>query len=210
MGKLAARGARARGATLKLTSRRDASAAEAAAFLDAEAVPFDPGAAALDDVTLVIVALSGPWILADETIAALGRVPAIVDLSQPGATPRPVVPTLTLDDLTASAAADPVDERFRARLAALRDDAISEYGAWLDRRASAAVAGALAGRIEVDRRAELEALWRRRPDLGDDERAEIEALTRRLAERLFREPFERLGRDAAGRREQAARELFGL
>jgi glutamyl-tRNA reductase len=102
------------------------------------------------------------------------------------------------------------EARFRRRLVALAERTEAELAARLAERRSGDVAGALAERLEAERRAELEAFWRGRPDLEPAERAAIEAMTRHLADRFLRDPLERLGRDADGRRGAAARELFGL
>ena len=61
-----------------------------------------------------------------------------------------------------------------------------------------------------ERQAEVEELWRTLPDLEPDARDAIERMSRHLAGRLLREPLERLGRDADGSAEQAARALFAL
>ena len=53
-------------------------------------------------------------------------------------------------------------------------------------------------------------LWRRFPDLEPQARDAIEGMTRHLANRLLREPLERLGRDADGRDERAIRDIFAL
>jgi glutamyl-tRNA reductase len=60
------------------------------------------------------------------------------------------------------------------------------------------------------REAELAALWRRLPDLEPETRAAIEGMTRHLADRLLREPLERLGRDGDGRDGRAIRDIFAL
>jgi glutamyl-tRNA reductase len=56
----------------------------------------------------------------------------------------------------------------------------------------------------------VEALWRRLPGLDRAAREEIDAMSRHLARNLLRTPLARLAEDADGRREQAARDLFGL
>lgn len=211
MGRLAARAARARGAAVRVAGRRPGRAAELARSVGGQAVPIDPGAS-VAAAGVVVVALDGAWAIGSETVAALGRGPLVVDLSQPAAVPAAVRPmgSIGLDELAAGFRDDPATAALRRRLEALREAGLAEFEAWLDRRSTAGAVRSLADRIEGDRRAALESLWRRRPDLGPDDRADIDALTRHLAERLFREPFERLGRDPDGRRERAARELFGL
>ena len=211
MGRLAAKAARARGATVRVAGRRPGRAEELARSIGGVAVPFDPGEA-VSGANVVIVALDGPWAIAARTIDALGRVPLVVDMSQPPAVPAAARPgrTVRLDDLVDETREDPSTAVLRGRLERLRDEGLARFEAWTERRSAADAARSLADRIEDDRRAALETLWRRRPDLGPDVRADIEALTRHLADRLFREPFERLGQDPDGSRERAARELFGL
>jgi glutamyl-tRNA reductase len=165
----------------------------------------------VSEATVVVIALRGSWTIAPVTAAALRDVPVVVDLSQPAALADDAKPrhALGIDDLAPSAGPAGSDG-LRLRLEGLRDSRLADYLDWWDRRSALAAARSLAGHIEHERLEALAALWRRRPDLGASEQAEIDALTRRLAERLFREPFERLRRDPDGSREQAARELFGL
>jgi glutamyl-tRNA reductase len=165
----------------------------------------------VSEAAVVVVALRGSWTIAPATAAALRGVPVVVDLSQPAALADDARPpqALGIDDLAADGG-PAASDALRRRLEALCDTRLADYLDWWDRRSALAAARSLAGHIERERREALAALWRRRPDLGASEQAEIDALTRRLAERLFREPFERLGRDPDGSRERAARELFGL
>jgi len=219
MGRLVARAAAGRGARVVVAGRsveRSCSVVGAIGADRASVLAFDPGPAMLAEASAVFVALSGPWTIAAPTAAALRGVPLVVDLSQPAALPDDARPShaLGIDDLApgafaAGAAASGADA-LRRRLAGLRDARLADYLDWWARRSTLEAARSLAGHIERERREALAALRRRRPDLGADEAAEIDALTRRLAERLFREPFERLGRDPDGSRERAARELFGL
>jgi glutamyl-tRNA reductase len=81
---------------------------------------------------------------------------------------------------------------------------------WHERREAADAARSLAEQSERQRAAALERLWRELPHLAANDRARIDAMSRDLAARLLREPLERLGRDADGAHERAARELFGL
>ena len=210
MGRLVARAARARGARVAMAGRDVDRTRAAAEAVGATVAPFDPGAA-VGEAAAVVVALRGPWTIAPATVAALRTVPVVVDLSLPAALADDAKPrhALGIDDLAPSAGPAGSDA-LRRRLEGLRDARLADYLDWWDRRSVLAAARSLAGHIERERRDALAALWRRRPDLGAAEQAEIDALTRRLAVRLFREPFERLGRDPDGSRERAARELFGL
>jgi glutamyl-tRNA reductase len=82
--------------------------------------------------------------------------------------------------------------------------------AWLDGSDRRKVAEALAQRAEAEREAQVAQLMRRLPGLDPEARDAIDAMTRHFAARLLGEPLARLGRDADGRHERAARELFGL
>jgi glutamyl-tRNA reductase len=239
MGTAVARSAQRRGASLRVASRRLDRAEALAADVGGSTLPFDPGPEAVGRAALVVVALAGPWSISPATVAALADGPPVVDLSQPGAVPAAArslgARIMTIDDLaahergrsaarargvgsaagalSAGPAAGPTaasEARFRRRLVALAERTEAELAARLAERRSGDVAGALAERLEAERRAELEAFWRGRPDLEPAERAAIEAMTRHLADRFLRDPLERLGRDADGRRGAAARELFGL
>jgi glutamyl-tRNA reductase len=212
MGRLVARAARARGGRVLLASRDPDRAATVAAEVGAAPVPFDP-VASVGDAALVVVALAGPWAIGGETRRALEDGPVVVDLSQPGALPPDFCPrhVLRIDDLAlTNGGRGGESTAFRRRLEGLREARLSDYLEWISHRSAAAAATSLARHIERERSEALAALRRRRPDLDPDAQAEIEALTHHLADRLFREPFERLGRDADGTRERAARELFGL
>ena len=212
MGRLVARATRAQGGRVRLASRDPDHATTVAAEVGAEPGTFDPGAS-VRDAALVVVALAGPWAIGSATRQALEDGPLVVDLSQPGALPPDCRPrrVLRIDDLALPVGGGAGESTaFRRRLEQLCEARLAEYLEWTRRRSAAAAASSLALHIERERAEALAALRRRRPDLDPDAQAEIEALTRHLADRLFREPFERLGRDADGTRERAARELFGL
>jgi glutamyl-tRNA reductase len=216
MGRLAARSAAVAGATVWVANRSAGPAEAIALASGAQVEAFDPGRA-IDRFAVVIVALGGPWTIGQATLdslAAGGTV--VVDLSAPAAVPPMLVdhlgPRLISADDLALADADPVapNDRSIARLDALIDATTAEFCAWLDVRDGRVTAAALAARADRDRSAELDQLWRRLPDLDADARDAIERMSRHLARRLLREPLERLGRDADGSHERAARELFGL
>lgn len=214
IGRLAAIAAIHRGAEVRIGSRTPARAATLAAELGVGATSFDPG----DDVArfaVVAVALRGPWPIAARTedrLAAAGSW--IVDLSSPSAVPARLREAatgrlVTIDDIAGQAQPD-AEDRTLARLGRLRDETVAAFLAWSARSSTRAAARAMAERAERVRETELGELWRRLPELADSERDEIERMTRHLAERILREPLEQLGRDADGRHERAARELFGL
>ena len=86
----------------------------------------------------------------------------------------------------------------------------TEFMDWFNAHDRRAAAQALAEQAESERTAELTELWRRLPGLDPAARLVIDGMSQRLAARLLREPFERLGQDSEGRHERAVRELFGL
>ena len=97
-----------------------------------------------------------------------------------------------------------------ARLDALIERTTLEYLDWLSGHGGRATADALIQRADREREAELALLWRRLPDLQPEARIAIEGMARHLAQRLLREPLERLGRDSDGRDDQAVRDIFAL
>jgi glutamyl-tRNA reductase len=219
MGRLAAIAAAKAGARVRVASPTAAHAETLAAAVGGTAVPFDPGSEALD-VDGVIVALSGPWTCAPPSLDALHGVPLVVDLSMPRALPEGTIAAMgaryvDLDSLARTGtsvdpARDRASTRYRERLESLRAQTLRSFIEALAAREAGDLAGSLARRVDAQRRAELEVLWRRLPDVEPDERAAIEAMTRHLAGRLFRAPLRRLAAERDGRRQQLARELFEL
>jgi glutamyl-tRNA reductase len=216
MGRLAVRAATATGASVWIANRSPGRAIAIAAETRARTETFDPGTA-INRFAAVILALGGPWTIGQATIDALAAGSTIVvDLSVPAATPPSLAGGLrsrlvSADDL-ALVEADPasVNDRSLVRLDELIDAATAEFHAWLDVRDGRATASALTARADRERSAELDQLWRQLPDLDAHAREAIERMSGHLAQRLLREPLERLGRDRDGRHERAARELFGL
>lgn len=216
MGRLAAQAARSAGATVSVSSRSVDRAATLARSLGARVEKLDPRRGIRGYVGIV-VALRGPWALERETIDALAEGTApVVDLSVPAAVPEHLAASLgarltTADDLAQDAAgSQPASRRTLTRLDALVDQTTEEFLAWLNGRERRAAASALVERADAEREAELAELWRRLPDLDPEARATIEGMSRHLAERLLREPLERLGADGDGRHERAVRELWAL
>lgn len=215
MGRLAVTTILARGGRPMVASRTPGRAVALAHQLRTGTMPFDPGPLAARRLAGVIVALRGPWPIAPETIEALvGGDAWVIDLSSPPSVATEVGSALgrrliTIDDLARVAGPDR-EHHLVQRLHRLAATTLDEYTAWLDEGPRRETARAMAQRADVARTTELDRLWERLPALGPQEREEIERMTRHLAERLLREPLERLGRDADGRQAQAARELFGL
>jgi glutamyl-tRNA reductase len=216
MGRLAVRSTAAAGALVWVANRSPERAISLASETGARIEAFDPGPT-IDRFAAVIVALGGPWSIAYATSGSLARSSTIlVDLSMPTAVPPGLARRLdgrfvSADDLAAAAAGlVPDNDRTLARLDDLVGETTAEFCAWLERRDGRATAAALTERADRERDAELDLLWRQLPDLDADAHDAIERMSRHLARRLLREPLERLGRDADGRHERAARELFGL
>jgi glutamyl-tRNA reductase len=215
MGRLAAKAAVAAGASVAVANRSADRAAELSASAGARVEAFDPGAR-IGEFAGVVVALAGPWPIGAATIDALTwSATVVVDLSVPAAVPAGLVDILGARLITADALAlidvgAAAHDGSAARLDALVDRSTAEFMAWLKGRDGRAAAEALVRRADREREAELGELWRRFPDLGPEARDAIERMTRHLADRLLREPLERLGRDADGRDGRAIRDIFAL
>jgi glutamyl-tRNA reductase len=216
IGRLAVAAATASGASVWIANRSEEHAVAITASTGARLEAFDPGAGA-GRFAGIVVALGGPWPIGPETLAALASSPTVVvDLSVPAAVPesasevfgRRLVPA---DALALAGDGLPgLDRGSLARLDALVDSTAGKFVDWLGVRDGRTTAEALVAHADRERQAEVDALWRMLPDLEPDARDAIERMSRHLASRLLREPLERLGRDADGRAEQAARKLFAL
>ena len=212
MGSTAARAALARGAAVVIASHSRERTADAATELGVAPSSMDPGAALLE-TDGVVVALSGPWRMAQATADALSSRAVVVDLSMPPALPAGVRARLgdrlvDIDGIAAVGHLDGPETRYRTRLERLADRTLSSYlRAIADREDSAA--DRLAKRIEHERTRELEAYLRHRPELDAADRAMIDEATRDVSHRLFREALARLASDPDGRRRRALDELFG-
>jgi glutamyl-tRNA reductase len=215
MGRLATRAAVAARASVAVANRSADGAEVLAASAGARIEAFDPDTR-IAGFAGVIVALAGPWPIGARTIDALARgATAVVDLSVPAAVPAALVELLgarliTADALALSDIGPTAHDGSTARLDGLVERSTAEFIVWLGGRDGRSAAEALKERADREREAELAALWRRFPDLGREARDAIEGMTRHLADRLLREPLERLGRDADGRDGRAIRDIFAL
>jgi glutamyl-tRNA reductase len=216
MGRLAALAATAAGAAVSIASRTAERARVLAMEIGAGSAPFDPGTEIVD-VAGIVVALHGPWPVRRETAEALAASPIVlVDLSVPSAVSGALADRLGARFVSADALAQTEAEGaalgnpLMTRLNALVESTTAEFCDWLDGRERRAAVQALADRVERERQAELDDLWRRLPRLDPEARDVIDGMSRHLAARLLREPIERLGHDPDGRHERAARDLFGL
>jgi glutamyl-tRNA reductase len=218
-GKIARAAARAGaelGARITIANRTPAAAAELAHTVRGSVLPLDPGPTVAKYAGIVI-GVSGPWTIEPATAEALVRRHCpVVDLSVPPSVPpgtaaRLGTSLITADDLAhAEQPVDALDPREARRTDALIARTSEVFVAWLEARDRRAVAAALADRANAAREAELAELWRRLPTLDPESRGAIDAMARHLAERLLREPLDRLGRDVDGAAERAVREAFAL
>ena len=216
MGRLVTTAAVDGGAIVSIANR----SADRARFLSAagggRVEPFDPGQR-VGAFAGVVVALGGPWAIGPTTIEALlAGATIVVDLSVPPAVPEAATAALgdrfvSADELAlADVAAGPTATAARSRVDQLVDSTALEFLDWLRARDARTAAEALVRRADLAREAELERLWRRHPGLPPELRDAIERMTESFANRLLREPLERLGRDPDGRTERAVRDLFAV
>lgn len=215
MGRLAARAAAAAGASVAVANRSTDKAQALASATGARIEAFDPGVD-VGRFAGIVVALGGPWPVGATTIDRLAASRTVVaDLSVPPAVPAVLAQLLgarltTADGLALLESAPESDDGSAERLDALIDRTTGEFLAWQKGRTRRAAAEALVEHADREREAELAALWRRLPNIDPEVRDAIERMTRHLAERLLREPLERLGRDTDGRDERAVLDLFAL
>ena len=199
MGRSAADAARRGGARVSLASRDPGHASEVAGRLGVDTVDLDPGASAIRDVDLVVIALAGAWLIGPTTRAALIDRPLVIDLSMPpaidAATRSALGPRgVDIDGLGVDVATNPVLERYRARLERLAGQTLEGYLATVaERRRSRAQR--LADRIERERADALAAWLRQRPALDGVAVEALDDLSRAVSARLFREPLARLAQD---------------
>lgn len=216
MGRLAAKAAIAAGTSVSVANRSAEHAQSLAATTGARIEPLDPGRRT-GAFAGVIVTLGGPWRIGPETIKALATgTTVVVDLSVPAAVPPAAAAALGSRFITADALAlveygsGTLHADFLVRLDALADCTTQAFLDWLNGRDGRTTAEALITWADREREAELALLWRHLPDLAPDARDAIDRSTRHLAQRLLREPLERLGRDPDRRDEQAVRDIFSL
>jgi glutamyl-tRNA reductase len=166
------------------------------------------------EMTAVAVALRGEWVeLASAAEATPGRrLPPLADLSAPPAIPARLRLALGPDFLG-------IDELWRrpagestwaANANAAVEEAVDEYMGWLRGRGSVRTLVALRERGEARRRARVERLLRRLPQLDDRQRELIETMSRQLVTDLLHEPVTALRSDPDGSHGEAARRLFSL
>ncbi len=213
MGRLAAWAAQRRGAAVVVTSRTDERAAALAREVEGTWVPF--GRAELPVIDGVVAGLAGPWPLGAADAARIDRSGAVVvDLSSPPAVPdelrRRLGARLVSVDALAELPEFAAHERLRPRVERLVSEIGRDYCQWLRTRRAVPVIQAVARSADGLRRAEMEWLLRRLPELSDDDREVVEQMSHRLVAAILHAPLAALREDETGERERAARILFGL
>ena len=166
------------------------------------------------DMAAVAVALRGEWAELAATADAVParRLPPLADLSAPPAVPARVRLALGPDFLGIDELWErsPGDAHWVRRAEAAVDQAVTEYVGWLQGRGSVQTLVALRERGEARRRARVERLLRRLPQLDERSRELIETMSRQLVTDLLHEPVTALRSDSDGGQGEAARRLFGL
>jgi glutamyl-tRNA reductase len=206
---------------IMVANRTAARADEIAADLDAEAVPFERMAGAIETSDVVITAVDhDEHVLSVDDVAAAmsGRERSlfVLDLG----VPRNVDPLVAkvdgvilhnIDDLTQVAT-----ENLNGRVAAAVDaeqvveDELARFAAWWDSREATSVIKDVREMAEATRLRELDKALKLMPDLSEQHRANVEAMSRSLVAKLLHQPTVRL-KDPAGRPYlQAIKDLFGL
>jgi glutamyl-tRNA reductase len=166
------------------------------------------------DMAAVAVALRGEWVELAHAAEALGdrRLPPLADLSAPPAVPARVrlalgPDFLGIDELWQRAAGEAA---WVSRAGQAVEDAVADYVGWLRGRGSVGTLIALRDRGEERRRARVERLLRRLPQLDERGRELVEAMSRQLVTDLLHEPVTALRADPDGSHGEAARRLFNL
>ncbi len=214
MGRLAAFAAHRRGARVVVVNRTDERARALAHDVSGTWAPYE-GVGVPPDMAGTLIALAGTWQVGPENSDRLAAAAApVVDLSSPPSVPADLQARLgarffSVDDLLPGTEFDPQD-RLRRRIEKLVAKAGHEFTLWLRARESVPVIQAVTASAEQVRRAELEWLLRRLPELGVDERAAVEQMSHRLVGALLHAPLDALHSDEEGELEPAARELFRL
>jgi glutamyl-tRNA reductase len=162
------------------------------------------------EMAAVAVALRGEWV----ELAAAGdrRLPPLADLSAPPAVPArfrlALGPDfLGIDELWQRAGGE---ASWIAGAEAAVEEGVAEYVGWLQGRGSVRTLVALRERGESRRRARLERLLRRLPQLDERSQELIETMSRQLVTDLLHEPISALRSDSDGSHGEAARRLFNL
>jgi hypothetical protein len=160
----------------------------------------------------VAAALGGEWTELARYANGAGPLPPVADVSSPPAIPPAVRERLAdgflgIDGLWEQEAGE---GGWVSRAERLVEDGVGEYLGWLRGRRSLDALVALRERGEARRRARVERLLRRLPDLTPRERELVESMSRQLVTDLLHEPVSELRADPDGSRRDAAMRLFRL
>ena len=212
MSRLAALAAARRSANVVISNRTPERAALLAA--DVAGTTTECGTVP-DDVAGVIIAIAGPWTIANSGLhTLLDRGVVVVDLSSPPAVADTTARMLgsrfvSVDDI-ARGPTDSLRPKLHRRMERLIDEATAEIARWVASRAGVPTIQALTEQAEMRRAAELDRLLRRMPDLPEHERELVEQMSRRLVAGILHAPLSSLRDDQSGEYDRAARELFSL
>jgi glutamyl-tRNA reductase len=209
MGTIVSKHLRARGvASLTIVNRTAARAERLARTLGADALPIDALPALLADADLVISATGRgtPVIDAPMVRGALSTGNGsllIVDIAvprdvEPNVAALPGVTLYEIGDLR-HVVDETLDER-RNEIPAVEtivNDMTQEYMRWYQSRAAAPLIAALRGKAETIRRAEIERLFSRLPELDERQRELIAGASVSILNRLLHAPVTKLRERAA-------------
>jgi len=222
MGAAVVQSLRAAGAATTLVANRTyARAVELAEAWGGAAVSFDALPEHLARADIVISSTDAPhYVLTRARVeqaaaARRGRPLFLIDI----AVPRDIEPSVAelggcylynIDDLQAVVRATLAQRQDEvAACEALVADECRRFMAWLERLAVGPTIGELSAQLHELKRAELDALFRRLPDLSPRERAEVERMADRLVKKILHRPITTL-REAPHGLLAAALRLFGL
>jgi len=224
-GKLTARNLKETGiGRLLVTSRTLERAAELAADLGGQAIPFDQLTRALGESDIVISSTGAPAFLIDQpTIEAAvrhrnGHPLLLIDIAvprdvDPAVRQFPNVHLYDIDDLQAVAEANMRErEKEVEKVEALVEEEVSRFVEWYRSLDVIPTIAALRTHAERVRRVELEKTLSRLPDLSPEEQARVEAMTCAIVKKILHQPITRL-KSEGGNGEQyvaALRDLFAL
>ena len=215
IGRLVAVAAARRQPELIVASRTLDRAAELVTRVGGRAVDLESGAEAAASAAAVAVALAGPWLEFEATSASQ----PVVDLSFP-ASISPVARAALgesfadVDRMFLEAPAlggtSIAGTGFVRAAEAIVDEAVDSYLRWSAGRQSIETLRSLRTRADERRRAELDRLLRRLPDLDPRQQDLVAGFSERLVAGLLHEPSAALREDLDGSTEAAARQLFRL
>ncbi len=222
-GKLTARSLAGSGVSRMLVTTRNADrAAELAAELHGEAVPFAKLGAAVAQADIVIASSAAPTFLIERPLIEhamrnrAARPLLLIDI----AVPRDVDPAVRdlpgvhlhdIDDLQAVASHNMHLRRAElAQAENIVEDEVTKFGDWLHSLEVVPTVASLRSRAEALRAAELERTWSK-TNMSAADRKRVEAMTAALVKKLLHDPIARLKTPGEGERYvETARALFAL